>query len=47
MNVEENIAFGLNIKKMDKKVIAEKVKEMLELVGLKGFEKRNIRYDIY
>ena len=40
MNVEENIAFGLNIKKMDKKVIAEKVKEMLELVGLKGFEKK-------
>ena len=42
MNVEENIAFGLNIKKMDKKIIAEKVKEMLELVNLQGFEKRKI-----
>ncbi|MBE6021999.1 MAG: ABC transporter ATP-binding protein [Cellulosilyticum sp.] len=42
MNVEENIAFGLNIKKMDKQVIQEKVKEMLELVNLKGFEKRSI-----
>ena len=27
MNVEENIAFGLNIKKMDKQVIKETVKE--------------------
>lgn len=42
MNVEENIAFGLNIKKMDKQVIKEKVKEMLELVNLQGFEKRSI-----
>lgn len=42
MNVEENIAFGLNIKKMDKQVIAQKVKEMLELVNLQGYEKRSI-----
>ena len=42
MNVEENIAFGLQIKKMDKKVIAEKVKEMLNLVNLVGFEKRSV-----
>lgn len=42
MNVEENIAFGLNIKKMDKNVIKEKVKEMLELVNLQGYEKRSI-----
>lgn len=42
MNVEENIAFGLNIKKMDKKIIAEKVKEMLELVNLQGYEKRSV-----
>lgn len=42
LNVEENIAFGLNIKKMDKKVIEQKVKEMLELVNLKGYEKRSI-----
>lgn len=42
MNVEDNIAFGLHIKKMDKKLIKQKVSEMLELVGLKGYEKRSI-----
>ena len=42
LNVEENIAFGLNIKKMPKDQIAVKVKEMLELVNLKGYEKRSI-----
>lgn len=42
LNVEENIAFGLNIKKMPPNKIAEKVKEMLELVNLKGYEKRSI-----
>ena len=42
MNVEENIAFGLQIKKMDSKTIKEKVKEMLELVNLSGFEKRSV-----
>ena len=42
MNVYENIAFGLRIKKMSESVINEKVKEMLRLVNLKGFEKRSI-----
>ena len=42
MNVAENIAFGLTIKKMDKKTIDKKVAEMLELVNLKGFEKRYV-----
>lgn len=42
MNVEDNIAFGLQIKKMDKKLINEKVKEMLALVNLTGYEKRSI-----
>ena len=42
MNVYENIAFGLKIKKMDKKTIDEKVKKMLKLVALPGFEKRSI-----
>ncbi len=42
MNVEDNIAFGLQIKKMDKKVIREKVKEMLALVNLEGYEKRSV-----
>ncbi len=42
MNVYNNIAFGLNIKKMDKEIIKEKVKEVLKLVNLVGFENREI-----
>lgn len=42
INVAENIAFGLNIKKIDKKIIEEKVAKMLELVNLKGYENRSI-----
>ncbi len=41
MNVSENIAFGLKIRKIPKKRRDEKVKEMLSLVGLNGYEKRN------
>ena len=42
MNVYKNIAFGLNIKKMEKNVIKEKVSEVLKLVNLEGFENREI-----
>jgi len=42
MNVAENIAFGLKIKKLDNKTIERKVAEVLELVNLKGFEKRRV-----
>ncbi len=42
LNVYENIAFGLRIKKMREKEIKEKVNEMLELVGLKGLEDRSV-----
>lgn len=42
MNVFDNIAFGLKIKKMDKNLIKEKVKEVLKLVNLAGFENREI-----
>ena len=42
LNVFENIAFGLRIKKRPDREIAEKVKEMLKLVNLKGFEKRSV-----
>lgn len=47
LNVYENVAFGLrNIKKNGKKLkekeISQKVKEMLSLVNLKGFERRNV-----
>ena len=42
LNVFENIAFGLRLKKTDEKLIREKVKEMLALVNLKGFERRRV-----
>lgn len=42
LNVYENIAFGLRIKKMPEKEIKSKVDEMLTLVNLKGFEKRSV-----
>ena len=42
MNVYENIAFGLRIKKMDEDTISTKVKRMLKLVNLSGFEERKI-----
>ena len=42
MDVFDNIAFGLKIKKMDKETIKHKVNRMLDLVGLAGFGQRNI-----
>lgn len=42
MNVYENIAFGLNIKKLPKDEIRRKVTDILALTGLSGFEKRSI-----
>lgn len=42
LNVFDNIAFGLKIKKMDSATIKKKVKRVLELVNLSGFEKRSI-----
>ena len=42
MDVYDNVAFGLHIKKMPDEIIDHKVRRMLELVGLKGFEERNI-----
>ena len=42
MNVYDNIAFGLKIKKMSKDVIDQKVLRMLKLIGLEGFENKNV-----
>lgn len=42
LNVFENIAFGLKQQKKSKEEIRKTVEEMLALVNLKGFEKRNI-----
>ncbi|HCM91708.1 MAG TPA: spermidine/putrescine ABC transporter ATP-binding protein [Lachnospiraceae bacterium] len=42
LNVYDNIAFGLKLKKLSRAEITKKVKEVLELVDLEGFEKRSI-----
>ena len=42
LNVYENIAFGLRISKVKEEDIQKRVKEMLELVNLRGFERRNV-----
>ena len=42
LDIYDNIAFGLKIKKTPKKLIKEKVEEMLRLVNLQGFEHRTI-----
>ena len=42
LNVFDNIAFGLKQQKKSKAEIQKTVEEMLALVNLKGFEKRNI-----
>ena len=42
LNVFDNVAFGLKIKKMDKSIIENKVMKMLEMVGLSGFAKRDV-----
>ena len=42
LNVFENIAFGLRLQKLSNEEISKRVKEMLALVNLKGFERRHI-----
>ena len=42
LNVFENVAFGLRLKKTPEETIREKVKEMLSMVNLKGFERRRV-----
>ena len=42
MNIFDNIAFGLKLKKLPKEEIKKKVKKVLELVDLEGFEKRSV-----
>ncbi len=42
LNVYENIAFALRLRKVPEAEISVRVKEMLELVALRGFEKRNV-----
>ncbi len=40
LTVEENISFGLRMKEVGKKEIENRTQEVIELVELKGFEKR-------
>ncbi len=42
MNVYDNIAFGLRMRKVPEREIRQRVKEMLEIVRLEGFERRKI-----
>lgn len=42
MNIYENIAFGLKLKKLPKEEIRKKVKHVLDMVDLEGFENRRI-----
>lgn len=43
LNIEDNIAFGLKLKKLDKATIKAKITKALALVNLSGFEKRRVR----
>ena len=42
MNIYDNIAFGLKLKKLPKEEIRKKVKRLLDIVDLEGFENRKI-----
>ena len=42
LNVYDNIAFGLKLKKMSADVIEQKVMRMLKLIGLEGYEHKNV-----
>ncbi len=42
MNVYDNVAFGLKIKKEPKDIIQQKVMRMLKLVGLEDYGKRSV-----
>ncbi len=41
LNVFDNVAFGLRLQKLDEKEVRSRSLAMLELVGLKGYERRN------
>ena len=43
LNIYDNIAFGLKLKKLPKAEIEKKVKKALEMVDLEGFEDRRVQ----
>ncbi|MGD8632386.1 MAG: ABC transporter ATP-binding protein [Anaerolineales bacterium] len=42
MDVAENVSFGLRMLRMEPDDIEHRTKQVLELVGMRGFEKRNV-----
>lgn len=42
LNVRDNVAFGLKLKGLDDDIISQRVERMLSMVGLKGYEKRDV-----
>ncbi len=42
LNVFENVAFGLRLKKLPEQEITDRVREALKMVNLSGFENRNV-----
>ena len=44
LNVFDNVAFGLKIKMLPADEIKKRVSKMLEMVNLKGFEKRRVNH---
>lgn len=42
MNVQENVSFGLRFRKIETKRFDDRISQVLDLVGLSGFEKRDI-----
>jgi len=42
LNVFQNIAFGLNLKKLDETVIRKKVKKVLKMVSMTDYEERDV-----
>lgn len=43
LNIFDNISFGLQLKKMPKQLVIQKVKKALEMVDLEGFENRKVQ----
>lgn len=43
LNIFDNIAFGLKLKKLPKNEVVKKVKRVLEMVDLEGFESRKVQ----
>ena len=47
MNVFDNIAYGLKLRKISKFEIVKKIEAVLELVQLEGYEKRKIHQELW